>query len=148
LPHAESRPGSRFGNSDAGTKHVLCREANGVYNRDMLHFHIVVQAASLPWSVTFDEAFAGLEQIPALFIEPDGAFFLASRPGEPPWQVEGNLYDQGERLGYVEVKGSCPEERLDELLRPLGWPEVAMEFQMVREGVVLREEEFREQAKR
>ena len=109
----------------------------------MLHFHIIIQAASQPWSVTFDEACAALEGVPGVFIEPDGSFFRASRPGEPKWQVEGSLYDQGPSLAYMEMKGCCPEGRLDELLRPLGWPEVALVFQMVRVGTLLSEMEFR-----
>ena len=109
----------------------------------MLHFHIILQSAAQPWSVTFDGAFAAMEQIPGVFIEPDGSFLLVSRPGEPKWQVEGNLYDQGPSLAHVEMKGCCPEERLDELLRPLGWPEVALVFQMVRQGTNLTESQFR-----
>ena len=116
-------------------------------NPGLLHFHVILQAAAQPWDVTFDEAFAALEQVPGLFIEPDGSFFCASRPGELRWQVEGNLFDQGEQLAYVEMKGCCPDDRLDALLRPLGWPEAAMEFQMVREGVLLPEDEFRKRAR-
>ncbi|MCE9529249.1 MAG: hypothetical protein K8R36_24645 [Planctomycetales bacterium] len=117
------------------------------YNRrNMLHFHIILQAATQPWNVTFDAAFAALEQVPGVFIEPDGSFFLVSRPGEPKWQVEGNLYDQGVCLAYVEMKGCCTEERLNELLRPLGWPAVPLVFQMVREGTKLTEAEFRRTA--
>jgi len=112
----------------------------------MLHFHVIVQAAQTPWTVTFDVAFAALEQVPGLFLEPDGSFFRASRPGEPQWQVEGNLYDQGPQLAYVEMKGSCPPEALDDLLRPLGWPEVKLRFQMVREGAQLSELQFRQAA--
>ncbi|MBC7854822.1 MAG: hypothetical protein IAF94_15425 [Pirellulaceae bacterium] len=112
----------------------------------MLHFHVMLQAASQPWKVPFDDAYLQLSQVLGVFIEPDGSFFLASRPGEPQWQVEGNLYDQGPHLAYVEIKGRCPAERLDELLRPLGWPAVALLFQMVREGTQLSEAEFRKAA--
>ncbi|MGI8977720.1 MAG: hypothetical protein ACR2FY_00695 [Pirellulaceae bacterium] len=112
----------------------------------MLHFHVIIQAASQPWNVTFDEAYLQLSQVLGVFIEPDGSFFLASRPGEPQWQVEGNLYDQGPNLAYVEMKGCCPQERLDELLRAIGWPAGTLLFQMVREGTQLSEAEFRKAA--
>lgn len=112
----------------------------------MLHFHVILQSATPPWSVTFDAAFAAFEQVPGLFIEPDGSFLLVSRPGEPKWQVEGNLYDQGACLAYVEMKGCCPTELLDDLLRPLGWPAVPQVFQLVREGTTLTEAEFRQAA--
>jgi hypothetical protein len=122
------------------------RAGTGIIPSFMLYFHVIIQAASQPWSVTFDQAFAGLEQVAGVFIEPDGCFFRASRPGEQTWQVEGNLYDQGPSLAYVEMKGCCPEEQLDELLRTLGWPEVALTFQMVREGTLLSDAEFRRAA--
>ena len=109
----------------------------------MLQFHVIVQAATKPWPITFDAAYAALEQVPGIFLEPDGSFFLPSRPGEPRWQVEGNLYDQGERLAYAEIKGCCPDEWFDDLLQPLGWPQVLLKFQMVREGQELSEKEFR-----
>ena len=112
----------------------------------MLHFHVILQAAAKHWNVTFDEALEGLKQVPGIFIEPDGSFFRASRSEEESWQVEGNLYDQGAQLAYVELKGSCPEERLDEFLRPLGWPETPLTFQLVREGLCLSEAEFRQAA--
>lgn len=108
----------------------------------MLRFHVILQPAQPPWSVTFDEALSALEQVPGVFIEPDGSFFRASGPGEPAWQAEGNLYDQGPHLAHVEMKGCCPQERLAELLGPLGWPKVALTFQMVREGTQLTEQEF------
>jgi hypothetical protein len=115
---------------------------------DMLSFHVIVQPVQPPWEVTFDEAFAALEQVPGIFLEPDGSFFRASRPGEPKWQVEGNLYDQGPRLAYFEMKGSCPSELFDELLRTLGWPGVELTFQMVQEGTQLDEPMFRQAASR
>ena len=113
----------------------------------MLHFHVIIQSSTRPWNVTFDRAYSALEQVPGVFIEPDGSFFLSSRPGEPKWQVEGNLFDQGPNLAYVEMKGCCLENQLDELLRPLGWPEVTLTFQMVREGAQLSEAEFRGMAR-
>ena len=118
----------------------------GIIPSFMLYFHVIIQAASQPWNVTFDVAFAALGGVSGVFIEPDGSFFRASRPGEQTWQVEGNLYDQGPSLAYVEMKGCCPEERLDELLRSVGWPEEALTFQMVREGTQLSEAEFRQAA--
>ena len=112
----------------------------------MFRFHVIIQSATQPWCVTFDQAYAALEQVPGVFIEPDGSFFLTSRLGELSWQAEGNLYDQGPCLAHVELKGCCPEERLDDLLRPLGWPEQVLAFQMVREGAQLSETEFRKAA--
>jgi hypothetical protein len=79
-----------------------------------------------------------------MFIEPDGSFLWrgATLAGEA-WQVDGNLIDRGDVLAYVELKGCCPGERLDEILRTLGWPESQLTFQLTQRGVTLEEAEFR-----
>jgi hypothetical protein len=123
-------------------------KGNRLQSPIMREFHVIIQATEPPWGVTFEEAYAALEQISGIFLEPDGSFFRASRPGGEKWQVEGNLYDQGPNLAYVDMKGSCPVECLDELLRPLGWPSVRLTIQMVREGTQVSDTEFRELAKR
>ena len=79
-----------------------------------------------------------------MFIEPDGSFVWrgTTLAGEA-WQVDGNLIDRGDVLAYVELKGCCPVERLDEILRALGWPESPLAFQLTQRGVTLEEAEFR-----
>jgi hypothetical protein len=94
-------------------------------------------------SITFDQAAAALAQLPRMFIEPDGSFVWVAREGEPPWQVDGVLYDRGQRLAYAELKGSCPPGRFDEMLAALGWPQTALAFALVQHGIVLDEEDFR-----
>jgi hypothetical protein len=46
----------------------------------------------------------------------------------------------------VELKGTCPSGRLDEVLRALGWPEQAVAFQLPERGEILSEQAFRERA--
>jgi hypothetical protein len=98
-------------------------------------------------SVSFDEAAERLAGLPRLFIEPDGSFVWTgvTTDGEP-WQVDGNLTDQGDVLAYLELKGCCPSERLDDLLSALGWPEAKLAFQLTRRGMVVGESEFRKLA--
>lgn len=104
-----------------------------------------VQAGSL--SISFDAAFVRLSQLPRLFIEPDGSFvWRGSDSTGSQWQVDGNLIDQGPALAHVELKGCCPEERFDELLAAVGWPQQPLVFQLPRRGVVLEEAEFRRMA--
>ena len=91
----------------------------------MLKFNMTLHAASgmagLP--VSFELAFAEMEQLPRMFIEPDGSFVWRGTSDDgQPWQVDGNLIDRGDVLDYVELKGTCPSERLDDVLRTLGWP--------------------------
>ena len=97
-----------------------------------------------PLSVTFEYALAALELLPRLFIEPDGSFvWTGTAEDGQPWQIDGNLIDQGDRLAYVELKGRCPEAQLDLLLKALGWPQAKLAFHIVRKGVALDEVAFR-----
>jgi hypothetical protein len=117
----------------------------------MFRFHASVHCGAgdkesgLP--VTFDEATAALQSLDRLFIEPDGSFVWAGAEEDGvAWQVDGNLIDRGDALAYVELKGCCPEEQFDQLLRALGWPQSALAFQLPQRGVVLNETEFRQEA--
>jgi hypothetical protein len=117
----------------------------------MLKFHCSIHGspASAPLPVSFEAALGALESLPRLFIEPDGSFVWRGATGDgEPWQVDGNLIDRGDVLDYVQLNGTCPSERLDEILRALGWPERTLGFQLPRRGVFLTEGDFRQQAAR
>jgi len=105
------------------------------------------EALAQPFVVTFEEAFARLEQLERMFIEPDGAFVWVSRGAsatdEQPWQLDGVLYDRGGRLLLVDLKGSCPPAALDQLLSCFDWPATAIAFQITQAAVFLGEAEFR-----
>jgi hypothetical protein len=112
----------------------------------MLRFQISIigSPAGDPLVASFDAAIADLAALPRMFIEPDGSFVWrgTTLAGEA-WQVDGNLIDRGDVLAYVELKGCCPVERLDDVLRALGWPESPLAFQLTQRGVTLEEAEFR-----
>ena len=96
---------------------------------------------------TFDEVLDRLAKLPRLFIEPDGSFVWKGATTEgAPWQVDGNLIDQGSALAYVELKGDCPPEQFDRLLRALSWPATPLVFQLPQRGVTLDEADFRRAA--
>jgi hypothetical protein len=97
---------------------------------------------------SFEAAIAQLEGLERIFCEGDGAFVWTSPHGEPPWQVDGNLYDRDGRLLFVDLKGTCPGHQFDRLLSALGWPETTLVFQLTREAVFLDEEAFRQFAAR
>jgi hypothetical protein len=105
-----------------------------------------------PLAVTFDDALAALAALPRMFIEPDGSFVWrgADAGGTPSgniaWQLDGNLIDRGDVLAYVDLKGTCPLERLEEVLAAVGWLHSPLAFQLPRKGQFLTEEAFRRQA--
>lgn len=100
-------------------------------------------AARATGATTFDAALAALEYLPRMFVEPDGSFVWVGHNGEARWQVDGNLYDRGDELAYVQMQGECPPAAFDELLTCFGWPETELVFQLVQEGVVVDESTFR-----
>ena len=139
---------------------------------DLLHFHVRVYArpaaaiteeprrignlhvtplrAAQPdllsaWPITFDEAAARLSRLPRLFLEPDGSFVWVSRD-DLHWQIDGLLSDMGPRLAYVELRGTCQQAAFDDLLRCFGWPQTPLALEMIAEGMLLDEADFRKLA--
>ncbi|HEX3727811.1 MAG TPA: hypothetical protein VHV08_16275 [Pirellulales bacterium] len=96
--------------------------------------------------LSFEAARASLAQFDRMYTEPDGSFVWVSAQGTVPWQVDGNLFDRDERLLFVDLRGSCPAEQFDQLLRAFGWPKTRLIFQLTREAVLLDENEFRRHA--
>lgn len=99
--------------------------------------------SSLGFDRTFEEVETTLGRCERLFFEPDGSFVWRSPAAEPSWQLDGIVYDRDGRVLYVELKGTCPDERLDEFLTALDWPRTAVMFQLIREAVFLDEAMFR-----
>ena len=103
--------------------------------------------AAAPLPVTFEEALERLAQLPQMFIEPDGAFVWRPLPEVAErWQVDGNLFDRGESLFYVELKGSCPVKQFDEILACLTQEPIAFAFEWVERGLLMNESTFRQMA--
>lgn len=96
-----------------------------------------------PFERDFETTLDALGAWERMFVEPDGSFLWVSSHAEAPWQVDGNLYDRDELLLFVDVKGSCPRERFDQLLEVLGWPATPLMFQLTQAAVYLAESEFR-----
>ncbi|MCC6493210.1 MAG: hypothetical protein IT424_09330 [Pirellulales bacterium] len=103
-------------------------------------------AAFLP--VSFEQAVEALNKLPRLDSEPDGFFVIAGEHLGRRWQVDGHLFDFGGRLHRMEIHGQCPPDAFDDLLRTVGWPTAPLAFELVMEGVVLSEGEFRRWAGR
>ncbi len=111
-----------------------------------LNFRSVRVPREVLGTTTFDRSFEAaaeaLSALERLYCEPDGSFVWVSRHGEPPWQVDGNLYDKDQRLRFVDIKGRCPAAEFDRLLGTFGWPTTCLVFQLVHAAVFLDEVEF------
>jgi hypothetical protein len=114
-----------------------------IHGRQVRPLAISPEAAGQPFRVTFDYAAEILSTLPRMFLEPDGSFVWTGEHEGGPWQVDGLLVDQGQRLAYMELSGRCPANEFDQLLAPLGWPAAPVMFQLVPEAVFVDEPEFR-----
>jgi len=92
-------------------------------------------------TVTFEETLAALERLERMYVEPDGSFVWVAE--DRSWQVDGNFYDRDERLLFVELRGTAPAAKFDQLLAALGWPTAALAFEWRQAGVFLHEADFR-----
>jgi hypothetical protein len=109
---------------------------------------VLMPGISAPSLSGFDEAIASLERLPRMFAEPDGSFVWVGDAEGGRWQVDGNLFDGGDSLAYVALKGSCPTMEFDRLLRCFGWPATEIVVQLSRAGVFVDESTFRSLAAR
>ena len=72
---------------------------------------------STPLPVTFERVADLLEAFPRLHFEPDGSFvWVSPNDAAVAWQLDGNLYDRGDWLNHVEIKGTCVVAELQRLL--------------------------------
>lgn len=98
-------------------------------------------AATLP--VTFEQMQASLLELPRSDCEPDGFFLVTGHDEEIFWRLNGHMHEYDGMMHRIELNGECPAESLDAVLRTMGWPDAELVFQLVKEGVSLREEHFR-----
>ncbi|MDZ4817471.1 MAG: hypothetical protein SGJ20_00705 [Planctomycetota bacterium] len=104
---------------------------------------VPAEALAHPFPVSFEEAYAVLEALERMFIEPDGALVWVSSATEARWQLDGVLYDRNGKLLIVDLKGTCTPTALDQLLRCLGWPATELMFQITQQAIIVSEADFR-----
>lgn len=78
--------------------------------------------AAASFQITFEQAVERLQRLDRMFIELDGSFLWTGQDSDCRWQLDGMLYDDGQRLKRVELKGSCPLASWQLLLGCLDWP--------------------------
>ena len=96
-----------------------------------------------PLQISFEEAVERLEQLPRMFVEPDGSFVWVGQQDASTWQLDGCLYDRDQHIVYVDVAGTCSPQQFDLLLSTFGWPDAPLIFQVVQQAVFLDERNFR-----
>lgn len=87
--------------------------------------HLLAAPHILLMNVTF-EAFADqLQSFDRLHFEMDGSFvWTGSTP--LPWQLDGMVYDLGQQIQRIELKGQCPKAEWQKLLSALNHPQQSL----------------------
>lgn len=96
-----------------------------------------------PLPVTFDALQQRLTELPRCDTEPDGFFLLTGHQAGAFWRLNGHMHEYNDSMHRVELSGECPSAALDAVLGRLGWPSTPLAFELVQEGVTLRESDFR-----
>lgn len=104
-------------------------------------------------SVSFETMQQRLMEMPRCDCEPDGFFLLTGHNDEGDfWKLNGHMQEYqpdgaDEPLMHrTELSGECPAGYLDMVLRTMGWPDAELAFELVKEGMTLREADFRKYA--
>ena len=95
------------------------------------------------FDVTFDEVLRQLAQLPRTDVEPDGFFVRTGEVDGHSWCINGHLFELNDWLWRVDLHGDSPEVDLNDLLRPLGWPETPLALQLIQHGITVDEATFR-----
>lgn len=93
--------------------------------------------------LTFEQALAALQTLPRMDAEPDGFFVYSGEAEGQRWQIDGHLFDFNNQLHRVELSGNCPETEFYDLLMHFAADKTLFVFELIREGVVLDERNFR-----
>lgn len=97
--------------------------------------------ATLP--VSFEDMQAALLELERSDCEPDGFFLITGHEEGVFWRLNGHMHEYAGQMHRIELNGACPAATLDSVLRTMGWPDAELVFELVKEGVTLREEAFR-----
>ena len=72
----------------------------------------------VPLHISWEEALLRLEKLPRMFVEPDGSFLWTGEATAEAaqWRLEGTVYDDGQVVRYIELRGQCPLRQWQEFL--------------------------------
>ncbi len=110
---------------------------------ELTTYRLSPQQQAEPFSVSFETVVDRLAELPQMFVEPDGSFvWVAARDSELAWQLDGVVNDRADRVSSVELKGHCPPEVFQTLLRVFDWPETPLLVQLVRAALFVEVADF------
>jgi len=86
-----------------------------------LHLHLLAEPQPSLINVTFESLAEKLQAIDRIHFEMDGSFVWTG-DSPHPWQLDGMVYDLGQQIQRIELKGQCPRDPWQQLLLALNHP--------------------------
>lgn len=86
-----------------------------------LHVHLIADPQPTLINVTFEALAEKLQAFDRMYFEMDGSFVWTG-DSPHPWQLDGMVYDLGNQIQRIELKGQCPREPWQQLLLALNHP--------------------------
>ena len=91
-------------------------------NSLQFQLHLLADPPDALMNLTFESLAERLQVFDRMYFEMDGSFvWTGDAPG--PWQVDGMVYDIGQQIQRVEIKGHCDLSQWHKLLQALGYPD-------------------------
>ncbi|MFO1062338.1 MAG: hypothetical protein U0892_00510 [Pirellulales bacterium] len=89
--------------------------------------------------VSFERLIEQLQVLPRMFVELDGSFVWTGTIVETcdTWQLDGMIYDDGDRVLYIELKGCCTAEEWRQLLTATTAEPDLMTVELVESGRIV-----------
>ena len=86
-----------------------------------------------PLRLTHEAAIDRMNRLPRMFTEPDGSFLWKFDSG----QLEGTIYDDGERIRYIDIAGRASAEVWSDFLGALGESFESVALELLDSGKVV-----------
>ncbi|MEM9409862.1 MAG: hypothetical protein AAGA30_02040 [Planctomycetota bacterium] len=71
-----------------------------------------------PFPMSFDKFIDGVNELDGGYAEGDGSYGIVGPQGN--WKICGNIFEFTDSIQYVDLLGSCPQDRFIEFLNQLG----------------------------
>ena len=111
---------------------------------ELVRLKLPPESLVAPLPISFESAVSRLAVLRRMFVEPDGSLvWVSDSLAEASWQIDGELFDRGGQLQYVELRGSCTADAFEQLTSVFRTSDSAFVIQLLRHAVFISETEFR-----
>jgi hypothetical protein len=87
--------------------------------------HLLASTSGNLVNVTFEVLAERLQAFERMYFEMDGSFVWTGATPKP-WQLDGMVYDLGQQIQRIELKGQCPRAQWNMLMDSLSYPQQSL----------------------